>query len=88
MDISTKNIGQFAGKWVAIVPDKNRIIAVGETLQQISPFVSGKIGEKAKIKAAAFKVPRKDEGHYVLILQGNKWKSSLSKKIPLVTSSP
>ena len=68
MNISTKNMGRFAGKWVAIDPRKELIIAAGETLQEISPFVTGKVGDKNKIAAAAFKVPRKDEGPYVLIL--------------------
>ncbi|MBI3443494.1 hypothetical protein HY008_02395 [Candidatus Woesebacteria bacterium] len=68
MNISTKNINQYAGKWVAIDPKSDRIIAVGKTLQTISPFVTGKVGNKDKITAAAFKVPRKDEGPYILIL--------------------
>lgn len=68
MNISTKNMGRYAGKWVAIDPKTDRIIAAGNTLQEISPFVTGKVGNKDKIAAAAFKVPRKDEGPYVLIL--------------------
>lgn len=68
INIPTKNMGQYAGKWVAIDPKSDRIIAAGKTLQEISPFVTGKVGNKDKIAAAAFKVPRKDEGPYVLIL--------------------
>ncbi len=64
----TKNMGQFAGKWVAIDTKSNQIIAAGKTLQEIAPFVTGKTGDKNKIAAAAFKVPRKDEGPYVLIV--------------------
>lgn len=67
MNISTKNMAQFAGKWVAIDPKKNRIIAVGVTLKDISPLVSGRVGEEQKIKAFSFKVPRKDEGPYILV---------------------
>lgn len=67
MNIPTKNMGRYAGKWVAINPKSDRIVAVGKTLQEISPFVTGKIGDKEKIVAAAFKVPRKDEGPYVLV---------------------
>lgn len=67
INVSTKNMGKYAGKWVAIDTQKDLIVAAGETLQEISPFVSGKAGEKSKITAAAFKVPRKDEGPYVLI---------------------
>ena len=61
-------MGRYAGKWVAIDPKNNLIIAAGKTLQEISPFVTSKTGDKSKITAAAFKVPRKDEGPYVLIL--------------------
>lgn len=68
VNVSVKYMGRFAGKWVAIDPKKDRVIAVGETLEEISPYVSGKAEEKDKIKAAAFKVPRKDEGPYVLVL--------------------
>jgi len=67
VNTSTKNMGQFAGKWVAIDPKKDRIVAVGVTLKDISPLVSGKVGEEAKIKAFSFKVPRKDEGPYILV---------------------
>lgn len=67
MNIPTKNMAQFAGKWVAIDPKKDRIIAVGVTLKDISPLVSGKVGEEQKIKAFSFKVPRKDEGPYILV---------------------
>ena len=68
VNIPTKNMAQFAGKWVAIDPARDIIIAAGETLQEISSFVTGKTGDKNKIAAAAFKVPRKDEGPYILIL--------------------
>ena len=67
VNVSTKNMGQFAGQWVAINLKNDRIVAVGKTLKDISPLVSGKIGEEAKIKAFSFKVPRKDEGPYILI---------------------
>ena len=67
VNTSTKNMGQFAGKWVAIDPKKDRVVAVGVTLKDISPLVSGKVGEEAKIKAFSFKVPRKDEGPYILV---------------------
>lgn len=66
VNISTDQISKFEGKWVAIDTGKERIIAVGDTLEEISPFVAGKISEKKKIVASAFLVPRKDEGPYVL----------------------
>jgi len=68
VNISTKNMGQFAGKWVAIDTENDRIVASGNTLKDISSFVTGKTSDKHKILAAAFKVPRKDEGPYILIL--------------------
>lgn len=61
-------MGQFAGKWVAIDTTKDKIIAVGETLKEIEPLVTRSVKDKTpddKIPAA-FKVPRKDEGPYVL----------------------
>lgn len=59
---------KFAGKWVAIDTKKQRIIAYDDTLKGISKFVSGKVGEEHKIKAAAFLVPRKGEGPYILFV--------------------
>ena len=68
MNVTTKNMGRYAGKWVAIDPKNDWIIAVGKTLEEIAPFVTGKTVDKNKIAAAAFKVPRKDEGPYILTL--------------------
>jgi len=59
-------MGKFEGKWVAIDSKNQKIIAVGDTLKDIGPLVSGKRSEEKKIKASAFLVPRKDEGPYVL----------------------
>ena len=66
VNTSTKNMGQYAGKWVAIL--KDRIIAVGETLKEIGPLVTRDIKDKTHDEkiAAAFKVPYKGEGPYVL----------------------
>lgn len=72
VNLSTKNLAKFAGKWVAIDRKKNCIIAAGETLKEIGPLVSAKVGEEKKIKATAFLVPRKDEGPYALIIQNSK----------------
>ena len=59
---------QFAGKWVAIDTLKDRIIAAGETLKEIAPLVTRSVSDKIPDDRipAAFKVPRKDEGPYVL----------------------
>ena len=69
VNISTNNIGQFAGKWVVIDPKKEKIIAVGNTSKEISSLVVHKISKKiAPVGEApySFLVPRKDEGPYVL----------------------
>lgn len=68
VNVSTKKMSRFAGKWVAIDTIKNRIIAVGETLKEIEPFITRPVKDKTPDEgiAAAFKVPRKDEGPYVL----------------------
>ncbi len=66
VNTSTKNMGQYAGKWVAIL--KDRIIAVGDTLKEISPLVTRDSKDKTPDEqiAAAFKVPYKGEGPYIL----------------------
>lgn len=69
INISTSKMPRFAGQWVAIDTKKDRIIATGKTLKEISPFVSSKKGQEYKIKASAFLVPRKDEGPYILCAQ-------------------
>ena len=68
VNVSTSKMGQFAGKWVAIDYDKDRIIAVGDTLEEISPFVSysGQDKRAPGARGYSFKVPRKDEGPYIL----------------------
>ena len=66
LNVPTDQMGKFEGKWVAIDPKKQMIIAVGDTLKDIGPLVSGKRGEEKKIKAYSYKVPRRDEGPYVL----------------------
>lgn len=68
VNVPTDQMEKFEGKWVAIDPKTEMIIAFGDTLEEISPLVSGKKGDENKIKAYSFKVPRKDEGPYVLIL--------------------
>ena len=67
VNVSTRYMGRFAGKWVAIDPSREVIVAAGETLTEIAPFVTAKVGQEKKIKAFSFKVPYKDEGPYVLI---------------------
>lgn len=68
VNVSAKQMGRFAGKWVAIDPVKDRIIAVGDTLKEIGHLVTRPSSDKTPVGKAplAFKVPRKDEGPYVL----------------------
>lgn len=49
MNVPTQNMNQYAGKWVAIDTQNDRIIAAGKTLQEISLFVTGKTEDKRKI---------------------------------------
>lgn len=69
VNVSTKKISQFAGKWVVIDPARNKIIAAGKTLKEIVSLVTHSTKEKIPPVGQApfsFLVPRKDEGPYVL----------------------
>lgn len=70
VNVPTKQMGKFAGKWVAIDTQKGLIVAVGETLKEIEPFITRSLKDKTPDEKipAAFKVPRKDEGPYVLCI--------------------
>lgn len=69
VNVSTKQMGKFAGKWVVIDPVKDKVIAVGDTIKDIEPLITRPKTDKrpSGTVPAAFKVPRKDEGPYVLI---------------------
>ena len=71
VNISTKYIGKFAGKWVVIDPIKDKVIAVGESLKEIDSLITRPVQDNraAGTVPAAFKVPRKDEGPYVLFIR-------------------
>jgi len=68
VNISTNEMGEFAGKWVVIDPKIDRIIAVGSTLKEISSLVTRPPTDKnpAGTVPFSFLVPRKDEGPYIL----------------------
>jgi len=68
VSVSTKYMGRFAGKWVAIDTIKEKIVAAGETLKEIAPLVTRSVSDKTPDERipVAFKVPRKDEGPYIL----------------------
>ena len=61
-------IKRCAGKWVVIDPRKDLIIAVGDTLKDISQMVTRKAREETQPGKLpySFLVPRKGEGPYVL----------------------
>jgi hypothetical protein len=68
VNVSTKKIDQFAGKWVAIDEINDKIIAVSDTFSGIEPLVTTKISDRIPDEKIpmAFKVPYKDEGPYIL----------------------
>lgn len=68
VNLPSSQMGKFAGKWIVLDPKKNRIIAVGETLKEISHLVVHSVSDKraAGTVPYSFKVPRKGEGPYVL----------------------
>lgn len=70
VNLPTKKMDQFAGKWVAIDPVKDVIVAVGDTLKEIDPFITRPVHDHRPVGTApaAFKVPFKDEGPYILII--------------------
>lgn len=70
INVSLDNIDQFSGFWVAIDPVKKKIIASGKTLSEISSLVTRPIGDKRPVGTVpySFRVPRNDEGPYVLIV--------------------
>ncbi|MBI2039812.1 hypothetical protein HYT18_01945 [Candidatus Microgenomates bacterium] len=74
INVSTKQMGKFAGKWVVIDPLKDRVIAVGDTIKDIEPLITRPVTDKrpSGTVPAAFRVPRKDEGPYVLVFTCTK----------------
>lgn len=68
VNLSTKYMGRFAGKWVAIDTIKDVILVAGDTLKEIAPLVTRSVSDKTPDDRipVAFKVPRKDEGPYIL----------------------
>lgn len=69
VNVSTKQMDKFAGRWVVIDPLKDKVIAVGDTIKDIEPLITRPVSDKrpSGTVPAAFRVPRKDEGPYVLI---------------------
>lgn len=71
VNVSTKMMGKFAGKWVVIDPIKDQIIAAAETLKEIAPLVTRPLSDQRVPGTVpySFLVPRKDEGPYILSCQ-------------------
>ena len=70
VNVSAGNMDRFAGKWVVVDPVKNKVIAVADNLEEIDSLITRteKDQRPSGTVPAAFKVPRKDEGPYILIL--------------------
>lgn len=68
LKVPVANMSKFAGKWVAIDPIKGVIIAVGETLKEIDLLITRSKNDMrpSGTTPAAYKVPYKDEGPYIL----------------------
>lgn len=60
------DLTRYQGQWVAILG--KRVLASGKTLKDIEKFVKRKASDKTPQSKlpAAFKVPRRSEGPYVL----------------------
>lgn len=72
INVSTKQMGKFAGMWVAIDIKKEKIVAAAKTLKGIAPLISETISRPHKPTSAAneslyaFKVPTKEEKYLAL----------------------
>lgn len=75
VNVSVKQMAKFAGQWVVIDPARNKVIAVGDTLDEIFPLVSHTREDEKERRLPvgkapfSFLVPRKDEGPYVLWIE-------------------
>lgn len=68
VNVSTKLMGKFAGKWVVIDPIKDRVIAAGKSLKEIASLTTRPLSDKRPSGSVpySFLVPRKNEGPYIL----------------------
>lgn len=68
VNVSTNRLDKFAGKWVVIDPKKEKVVAVGETLNEIGKLVVRPVADNRLPGTVPFahKVPRSDEGPYIL----------------------
>lgn len=63
MKIKNTNLNRYAGKWVVLM--KGKVVAHDNTLTRVMSTAKKTGIEK---QATVFKVPRKDEGPYLLYL--------------------
>lgn len=70
VDVSVDKMDQFEGLWVVIDPAKNKITAVGKSLDDISSQVTRPVSDKRLSGTVpyGYLVPRKGEGPYILII--------------------
>ena len=68
VDLSVDKIDQFEGFWIVIDPVKNKITAVGKSLDEVSSLVTRPVKDKrpAGTVPYSYLVPRKGEGPYIL----------------------
>ena len=68
MNVSTSQMSKFAGQWVVIDPIKNRVVAVGKSLEEVGSLVTRSVEDTRPVGTVPFvhKVPRSDEGPYIL----------------------
>jgi len=66
VDKRIADLSKFQGRWVALLG--NKVLASGRTLRDIEKYVKRRASDKTPLSKipAAFKVPRKGEGPYVL----------------------
>lgn len=65
VNVPTKQMSKFPGKWIAIDTIKNKIIAVSNTPEGITPVVTMPINTPSNQVPSAFKVPYKNEDPYI-----------------------
>lgn len=70
LNISLNRIGKFAGKWIALDPVRKKIIASGDSLEDVAPAVNQSQTRDLAVEKSpyVFLVPRKDEGPYILYI--------------------
>lgn len=68
VSVSIKQMRKFAGKWVVIDPKRKLVVAVGKNLDEVGPLVTRSADDMRPAGTVPFvhKVPRADEGPYIL----------------------